>query len=115
MKKRWLIGIVVLVVALVIIVMNIPRVLGGVFEKTTRFLESKVMREAPSEYAPRIRRNFDYFIAAFKEKKLKQADLKKHSDLLRTISKDGKFEQSEIDTLLGLMEAIIPGLKDTGP
>lgn len=108
--KRWIVMSVIFIIALIVIIISAPKILNNVFERTTRMLEAKLVGEAPAEYEPKIRTDFDAFILAFKAKQLKREDLTKLSELIKTSNQDKKFAQQEIDTILSLIETMT-GLK----
>jgi hypothetical protein len=108
-KRKWFIWAGVFVIAILILVVNAPKLLDRVFEKSVRILQKRVTQEAPSEYHLRIQKDFDALILAFREKRLDPEELKELSQLTKSIAEDGKFEEKEIDRLLHLIKRITSG------
>ena len=110
-KKPWIFATVIFVITFGIVIWSTPRILNMAFEKATRTLEENFIRKAPPEYSPRIYRDFDKFILAFKGNKLKREDLTKLSEVIKSANEDKELVQQEIDEILEFIETITPGLK----
>ncbi|MBI4723161.1 MAG: hypothetical protein HY769_09260 [Candidatus Stahlbacteria bacterium] len=110
-SKGWIIKVAVFVAFLIAIMIAAPKILTRAFEESTKRIETSMINKSPPEYSTRIQNDFALLIAAFKKNKIKQDDLAKLSDIIKSANQDGKLDTLEIKGILELIETITPGLK----
>ena len=110
-SKGWIIKVVVFLGFLIAIILVAPKILTSAFEESIKRIETSLINKSPPEYSARIQNDFAILIAAFKKNKIKQEDLAKLSNIIKSANQDGKLDTLEIKGILELIETIIPGLK----
>ena len=110
-SKGWIIKVVVLIIFLIAIILVAPKILTRAFEESTKRIETSLINKSPPEYTMRIQNDFAILISEFKKNKIKQEDLAKLSEIIKSANQDGNLDTLEIHRILELIETITPGLK----